>query len=125
MQEAAQSGRHSGPVPPGYCKDYSPTAIPGVPILDPDQAPLVSKAFELALEGLTLRTILIRVQSLGLTGRDGKPISRATLARILTNPFYAGYIRYEGKLYPGLHQLLVSEAHFKRVQFLLMKRRCS
>ena len=125
MQEAAQSGRHSGPIPPGYQKDYAPTATPGVPILNPEQAPLIVEAFVLALEGMTLRTILTQVQSLGLKGRDGKPISLATLARTLTNPFYASLIRYEGKLYPGLHQSLVAEAHFKRVQLLLMKRRCS
>jgi site-specific DNA recombinase len=125
MRQAAQAGRHSGPIPPGYRKNYALTAIPGVPILDMEQVQLIAKAFSLALEGLTLRTILTQVQLLGLTGRDGKPISLATLARILTNPFYAGHIRYEGKLYPGLHQPLVSETHFKRVQLFLTKRRCS
>lgn len=124
MFEAAQAGRHTGPIPPGYRKDYSPQALPGVPVFDTD-AELIAKAFAMALNGMSLRKILEEVRSLGLAGRDGKPISLATLARMLTNPFYAGLIRYQGKTYPGRHQPLVSEAHFKRVQLLLTRRRCS
>lgn len=123
MREAAQAGRHTAPIPLGYQKDIAPSAKPGVPIVDIVKAPLVAHLFALALEGKTLRTILKEVHSLGLTAKDGKPISLATLARVLTNPFYMGLIRYEGKLYPGLHQPLISQQDFRRVQLLLTKRR--
>jgi site-specific DNA recombinase len=125
MREAAQAGRHTGPIPTGYRKDRSPMSIPGVPIPDPVQGPLIAKAFEMALAGMTLRTLLSEMQSLGLTGREGSPISLATLARALSNPFYAGLIRYEGKNYRGWHEALISPADFRRVQLLLARRRCS
>jgi len=39
--------------------------------------------------------------------------------RILTNPFYAGVIPWEGKTYPGKHIPMVTLAEFERVQELL------
>jgi site-specific DNA recombinase len=125
MREAAEAGRHSGPIPPGYRKDRSPMSIPGVPILDPVHGPLVAKAFEMALSGMTLRTLLSQMQALGLTGRDGGPISLATFARALANPFYAGLIRYDGRNYQGRHKALISSKDFQRVQLLIARRRCS
>jgi site-specific DNA recombinase len=123
MLLAAGEGRHSGPIPPGY--RANPSGIRGVPVTDSTQAPAVRKAFDLVLAGSSLRQALPVVREFGLSGRDGKPVSLATLARILTNPFYAGYVRHQGKLYVGRHEPIVSERDFRKVQILLARRRCS
>ncbi|WP_146345658.1 recombinase family protein [Phaeobacter marinintestinus] len=49
----------------------------------------------------------------------GKPLSRSQLYRLFTNPIYAGYVRWNGTLYPGAHEPVVSKAEFERVQQIL------
>lgn len=46
-------------------------------------------------------------------------VSLGTLYSILGNPFYAGVIRWEGKLHAGKHPPMVSFDEFERVQDLL------
>jgi site-specific DNA recombinase len=121
MLLSAAQGRHSGPVPAGYTANVRRR---GVPVPDPAQAMAVSEAFAFSLDGISLRKMLPKVRLLGLKGRDGRPISLTTLARILSNPFYPGYVRHNGKMYPGLHEPIVSERDFQRVQQLLTKRQC-
>lgn len=55
----------------------------------------------------------------GRGGADGMP--RSTLYRIVTNPFYAGQFEFEGRLYPGKHEAMVTPAEFAAVQRLLGK----
>ena len=55
---------------------------------------------------------------------DG-PITLAsdnTLYKLLTNPYYAGVIRYKGALHPGAHEPLIEPALFDQVQSLLKAR---
>ncbi|MHA2789741.1 hypothetical protein ACXZ66_11440 [Corynebacterium sp. S7] len=41
----------------------------------------------------------------------------------MTNPYYAGVIRYKGALYPDAHDSIVEPALFDKVQSLLKARR--
>jgi site-specific DNA recombinase len=61
-------------------------------------------------------------------GRGGraagsKLFTRASVRGILHNPFYKGHIRHGKDTYPGLHQSIVSEALFGRVQAAIDKNR--
>jgi hypothetical protein len=49
----------------------------------------------------------------------GKPLSLSNIYRILTSPFYAGILEWEGKTYPGKHVPMVTIEEFDRVQDLL------
>ena len=40
--------------------------------------------------------------------RPSKPLGKNTLYKLLTNPYYAGVIRYKGVLHPGAHEPLIS-----------------
>lgn len=51
----------------------------------------------------------------------GKHPAVSTVYKILTNPFYAGEIRWKGKLYPGNHIPILSKADFQKVQHLIGK----
>lgn len=51
--------------------------------------------------------------------RGGKRLSRAGLYHILSNPFYAGYIRWNGHLYEGSHTPVVSKSEFEKAQRIL------
>ena len=49
----------------------------------------------------------------------GRPLSMASLYRIFRNPFYAGYIRWNGQLYPGKHEPIITWKEFERLQTML------
>jgi DNA invertase Pin-like site-specific DNA recombinase len=51
--------------------------------------------------------------------RGSKPISRSTIYRIFTDPFYIGLFQYGGKTYQGKHEAMVTLEEYDRVQILL------
>lgn len=75
--------------------------------VDPERAPLIRWAFEHYAEGETSMTGLLRdLTARGLVTvptpkRPSKPLGKNTLYKLLTNPYYAGVIRYKGVLHPG------------------------
>jgi site-specific DNA recombinase len=54
--------------------------------------------------------------------RPSKPLGKNALYRVLTNPYYAGVIRYKDALHPGAHEPIVEPALFDQVQSLLKAR---
>ena len=96
--------------------------------VDPERAPLIRWAFEHYAEGETSVTGLLRdLTARGLVTvptpkRPSKPLGKNTLYKLLTNPYYAGLIRYKGALYPGAHEPIVEAALFDQVQSLLKAR---
>lgn len=96
--------------------------------VDPERAPLIRWAFEHYAEGETSVTGLLReLTARGLLTvptpkRPSKPLGKNTLYKLLTNPYYAGVIRYKGVLHPGAHEPLIEPALFDQVQSLLKAR---
>ncbi len=92
--------------PSGYRNDKdTKTVVP-----DPEHFPYIRKIFDLMLTGNYGVEGIIRVakETWGYRTRQrkrvgGKHLARGSLYKILTNPFYAGYIRWGGQLYPGKH----------------------
>ena len=97
--------------------------------VDPERAPLIRWAFETYAQGQTSVTGLLRdLTARGLTTvpspkRPSKPLGKNTLYKLLTNPYYAGVIRYKGALHPGAHEPLIKPALFDQVQSLLKARK--
>ena len=95
-------------------------------VKDPERFHIVRKAWDLMLTGRytgpevldTLNNQLgLRTRKTRRTG--GKPLSRSSLYRLLSDPFYTGRFRYNGKLYEGTHEPMVTVEEFERVQALL------
>ena len=93
---------------------------------DPDTYPALQALFHQATSGLYSMAALHRMLNLQwgfLTPKrkrtGGRPLSRAAIYRMLRNPFYAGYIRWKGQLYPGKHAPLISWPDFERLQAIL------
>jgi len=111
-----------GQAPLGYLNDKgSKTIIP-----DPERFLLVKQIWDLMLTGAyTPRKIWeVATQEWGLRTVKrkrigGKPPSLSAIYRILTNPFYAGVLEWEGKTFPGKHSPIVTVDEFDRVQKLL------
>jgi site-specific DNA recombinase len=90
--------------------------------LDPIQAPLVRRAFELYSTGnWGLNNLVEEMYRLGLRSRSGRKITRNGLATILHNPFYMGviYMKGRGEMFLGQHEPIISKEMFDYVQTIL------
>lgn len=117
-----EKGWRPNQAPLGYLNDSTTKTI----IIDPVHFPLIRKIFDLMLTGA------YSPKQIALTARDdwafrtpkkkrigGTPLAMSTIYKILSNPFYAGIICWNGQTYPGKHDPVVSIDEFKNVRALL------
>lgn len=89
---------------------------------DPVRFPIVKRLFELAAAGVKMRFIYKELSAMeGFTTvargeRGGKPIPRQNLYTMLRDPFYAGMVAWEGRLYEGIHEPIVGWSSFIEAQ---------
>lgn len=91
-------------------------------ILDPVRAPLLKSAFELYATGeYALRELVTEMHRRGLRSRTGNAVAVNTMAVVLRNPFYIGWMRMGSKrqTFRGNHEPLISVALFDEVQDVL------
>ena len=98
----------------------------GVIAVDPHEYPFIRRVWDLALTGCySSRKIRdIADYEWGFRTRKrkrigGTPLSESAVYKILTRPFYAGLILWNGKTYQGKHQAMVTLDEFDRVQHIL------
>lgn len=89
-------------------------------IPDPIRFPIVKRLLELALAGVKMRFIykeLMTMEGFVTTARGsrgGLPIPKKYLYAMLRDPFYAGMVAWEGRLYEGIHEPVVNWPDFLR-----------
>lgn len=87
------------------------------------ESPLITKSFELASSGqYSLTHISTYLFSKGLTGKNGKKITKEGIRRILTRTAYYGFFEYKGELYKGDYTSLITKSLFDSVQEALKDR---
>ena len=128
MTQKARSGGTVGRAPLGY-RNHRDVDAEGrevrTVILDPERAPLVTKAFELYATGdWTISKLADELNDRGLTTAPtpkvaSKPITEGLLHKVLINPYYKGMVNFQGTTYDGRHEPLVDNATWERVQNVL------
>lgn len=84
---------------------------------DPKTFDLVRLAFTLYASGRYSQIALAKfLQERGLTGREGTIMSRTSMNKLLSNPFYWGLLRWSGQERPGLHEPAVDRIVWERCQ---------
>lgn len=85
---------------------------------DPLLAPLMRNFFEWYLSGsYTLKQSAGYINHLGIkSSRYKGKFSTSMVDRVLRNPFYTGQMRYEGELFPGVHDAILSPGEFQKIQ---------
>ena len=128
IRRKVEVGGRPGPAALGYLNVREPLPQGGevrTIAIDPERGPIITWAFEAYATGLySLLDMVALLAALGLRTRGNRRYTPRTLGlsavyALLSNPFYAGKIRYNGKLYPGRHERLVSEELFEEVQAVL------
>jgi site-specific DNA recombinase len=95
-----------------------------VHVPDPRTKKYVRKAFELYLDpNQSVATVTEQLKIMGLVTRKGRPYAKSKIQKMLTNPFYIGINRFNGKDYPGAQKTLISKSLFEAVQEKLQNKR--
>ena len=93
--------------------------------IEPDlvKAKIITKAFEEYSQGKhTLESLGKRLAEFGLVSKNGTPLAKATIQRMLTNLAYIGLIQQKGETYEGKYQPIISKKLFEKVQQKLRER---
>jgi DNA invertase Pin-like site-specific DNA recombinase len=112
------------PPPPGYI-----TVVEGgkrIHVPDEGTKGLMLQVFRKYLEpGQSILTASKEMDRMGIRTRKGKgrPFAKSKVQKILTNPFYIGINRFNGKDYPGAQQTFISKELFNQVQLKMHKGR--
>lgn len=113
-----KQGHYPWPAPPGYLNKGKRR----LKEIDPVGGPLVTRAFDLySTATFSVESLSAEMARLGLVTRNGNPLSRDAISKMLRNPFYVGTIRIQktGAVFEGKHVPLVSKKTFDRVQAIL------
>lgn len=121
----------------GYNEKISQKIYPGKPKLgyisvgrgqareiipDPQKAPLMKELLEeFATGNYSAKTIRDKANSLGLTNDFKRKLSTTGTYRYLIDPFYYGYFEWNGKLYEGKHEPLISKETYDMNQRILKR----
>ena len=99
--------------PVGYFNDRDSRRI----AVDPEKAKLVRKAFELYATGnYPLHEVRSRMSEIGLTSCTNGRMSISDFQWMFKNPFFYGVMKFNGELYEGKHDPIISKRLFDEVQ---------
>jgi len=85
--------------------------------------PYIKRAFELYnSSNYTISRLVATLYKEGFRSRNGKQVMKSTVHRLLSDPFYCGYIIWNGEEYEGKHKSIISETLFNEVQEKLKRK---
>ena len=127
-RQSVAAGRFPWRAPLGYRNiggKVGPNIVP-----DEKTAPLIRRAFQLMAKGLYKKTEVLKILTdEGLKTAKGRPLSAQTFQAMLRNPLYAGWVTLpsDESFEPvrGLHEPLVLQETFEKVQAVLEGRKLS
>jgi len=92
-------------------------------VVDKNIAPLIKKTFEAYSSGsFTLRELRDKFNELGLKRKSGKELAVSNYQKLLKNPIYTGLMRYNGEIFEGKHEPIISKKLFDSVQEVMMRK---
>jgi hypothetical protein len=105
-----------------FTRPYGYEIRDGALKVNPQEARTVGLVFEMYLEGKGIAKICERLNGAEIRTKTGKKWQSQTIANILRNPLYCGYIRQDGGLRTGRHRAIVDPEKFSQVQVEMEKR---
>lgn len=122
MEQKLKIGWLPRMAPIGYLNEIVDHTV----VVDDERFKLVRRMWDLLITGLytPARICQIAEEEWGLTTVKrkrigGSPLSRGGVYRLFRDPFYAGLILWDGQIYQGNHQPMVTLEEFKRAQAIL------
>ena len=92
--------------------------------IDPLRGSFVKKIFEDYATGMySMDEIRLRLTEEGLRSKKECKVSKSQIEKILQNPFYYGYMKYNGILYKHVHPALISKELYDECQLVRQGKR--
>jgi len=134
IKRKIEVGGTNGLAPIGYLNVREPLPQGGevrTVASDPERAPIVQWAYEAYATGLySLADIALLLEARGLRSRPtarrrAQALTITRVHKLLSNPYYAGYVTHNGRVYQGRHEALITQDLFDKVQAVLASHRHS
>jgi len=92
--------------------------------IDPERGHLIQKMFEDYATGLySMEDLRIWAEKEGLRSKKNCKIAKSQIEKVLRNPFYYGYMKYNGLLYKHVHPSIITKELFDECQAIKQGRR--
>lgn len=89
-------------------------------VIDENVGPLVRQMFQLYSNGnYSIKSLSKEIYKIGLRSVSGKMVAKSRIHRLLRDPFYIGKMVWNGKVYQGKQEPLISTDVFNKVQNML------
>ncbi len=119
IRQKLRNGIWPSRAPLGYVNDKNARLI----VVDKEKAKLIKKAFEIYATGeYPLAQVRKIINSLGLSGNKNKGLAISNYQYLLKNPIFYGLIRYNGELYEGKHEPIITKKLFDQVQEVMTRK---
>ena len=119
LRQKLRRGELPGYAPLGYLNDLLKHTM----YKDPERFRLVRKLFELYATGnYSLKDLRKLITSAGLLSRKKNMLSVSNIQSILSNSFYYGVFKYNGELYDGKHEPMITKKLFEACQKVMTDR---
>ncbi|MFA5743172.1 MAG: recombinase family protein [Candidatus Paceibacterota bacterium] len=116
LRQKVRNGEQSGVAPTGYLNNRLTKKM----VKDPERYFLIQKVFELYATGrYSLKEVRNIIADQGLKSRNGKVLSVSNIQHTLKNPFYYGAFVFNGEIYQGTHEPIITKKLFDKVQSIL------
>jgi len=98
---------------------YSKTEMPGFFKVNRNGTALRETLKKLANGGTNIESATFNIALMHYGSNTLKSWSTIRTKRLISDPYYAGWIRFNGQLYPGLHEPLITEEEYQKLLDLL------
>ena len=113
LRQKVRRGEYPSRAPFGYFNDSRTKTI----AVHKKNSVILKQIFNLYKQGESrLEDIANYLAENGIKSRNGKRLHVSRITFLLRNPFYYGFFKYNGELYQGRHQPLISKQLFDQVQ---------
>ena len=116
--KAKKGDKPAGVTPYGYRYSADKKSV----MVNVEEAATIKKIFTLSQTGKTIQQIVDALNMDGITTRQGKAWTKATVHGMLRNSFYTGVLTHQQNSIPGNHEAIISKVQFGKVQKQLERR---
>ena len=118
-RQKLRKGIWPGFAPLGYLNNRKTKTID----TDKEKSPVIRKCFEFYSTGeYTLKSIKQFLADTKIDSYKGNDLSCSCVQRMLKNPFYCGVFKFNGEIYQGTHEPIISKKLFDSVQQVMNNR---
>jgi len=118
MAQKAESGK--GLL--GFYPPYGYKFQEGKLVTVEEEIAIIKEAFRRYAQGEKMWEMARLFNTSGVTTRRGKPWTIWSVSHMLHNPIYAGYVRWDGYMIQGDHQVAISREEFNQAQEIAFNR---